>query len=410
MTRRRLLPLLAVLGLLGRAALPVLPAAGASNADYLPLEVGARWTFVGSDGHEVSEVVRGSVDIRDAGGNALLKAAAVAAADGSEFYYIRTDKGVLKLYEPPKGLPEPDRSTWVLRFPLSLGSSWESWTPAGRVEFRVTDRRAITAPDGSLVDGVRVDFLSVPEPIFQGHIWYAKGIGPVEVAEGDYTRKLLGYRRGNGPEIPVASGLAGLEPPSIDKKRRLGRKGWFALVLVAASLVGVAALPRLRRRPVRSWELDDDRVRLEAEGAIPEQIARLEAAIGDSPGYADLRCKLAALYGSIGRGEDAISQYRRALEINPSYVAASVGLTRAYLEAGRAADALAAIDPVAAKHPTYADVQNLRGEALLAGGDAAGAVRAFESSLSINPNYEAAKKNLELARARLGGGAEGGRG
>ena len=386
----------------------------AGNADYLPLQVGARWTYVGSDGHEVSEIVRGSVDIRDTDGTVLLSAAAVAAADGSEFYLVRTDKGVLRLYEAPKGMPEPERSTWVLRFPLQLGSKWESWTPAGKVEFRVTEQRGITVPDGSLADGVRVDFTSLPEPIFQGHIWYARGIGPVEVTEGDYTRKLLGYRPGKGPEIPVASGLAGLEPPSVAKNRRMGRKGWFALALVAASLLGAALLPRVRRRaPARPWEVEDAKSRLEAEGPMTEQLARLEAAVAASPTFADLRCKLAAIYDALERNEDAVAQYRAALEINPHYVAASVGVTRSLLKAGRSADALAAIEPVATKHPTYADVQNLRGEALLAGGDAQGAKSAFERALSINPKYEAAKKNLALALERVAdpaGKAEDGRG
>lgn len=407
MTRRRLAALAGGVALaLASVAVPVI--APAANADFRPLQVGARWTYLGSDGHEVVEIVRGSVDIRDPDGKVLLVAAAVAAADGSESYYVRTDKGVLRLYEAPKGMPEPERSTWVLRFPLTLGSKWESWTPAGKVEFRVTERRGITLPDGSLADGARVDFLSLPEPIFQGHIWYARGIGPIEVTEGDYTRKLLGYRPGDGAEIPVASGLAGLEPPSIAKNRRLGRKGWLALGLVGASVVGALLLPRFRRRPVRSWELEDPKTRIEAEGPLTEQVARLEAAIGTNPGYADLRCKLAALYDALDRSEDAIAQYRQALEINPHYVAASVGVTRSLLKAGRPADALAAIDPVATKHPTYADVQNLRGEALLAGGDVAGARAAFERSLSINPKYEAARRNLESANAPVPPKTEGG--
>lgn len=382
--------------LLVAAMLAAAPALASS--DYLPLRVGARWNYVGSDGHEVAEVVRGTVDIRDDSGRVLASAAAVAGADGSESYYVRTDKGVLRLYEAPKGLPETERSTWMLRFPLSLGSKWESWTPAGRVEFRVTDRRGITAPDGSLTDGVRVDFTSIPEPIFQGHIWYARGIGPVEVLEGDYTRKLLGYRPGTGAEIPVASGLAGLEPPSVAaQNRKLGRKGWLALALVGASLVGAALLPRIRRRPPRSWELEDPKARLEAEGPLAEQAARLEAAIGDNPGYADLRVKLAAIYDVLERHADAVAQYRAALAINGNYVAASVGLTRALLRMDDAKAALAAIAPVAEKHPTYADVQNLRGEALFADGNIAGAVEAFEKSLSINPKYESARKNLERA-------------
>jgi len=85
--------------------------------------------------------VRGAVDLKDDGGKPLATAAAVAAADGSEFFYLRSESGVVKLYDKV-ALPSAEHATWVLRFPLRLGSHWESWTPAGKVEFRVTSAEA----------------------------------------------------------------------------------------------------------------------------------------------------------------------------------------------------------------------------------------------------------------------------
>ena len=171
---RRWLPLAALLFV----ALPA-SARVASDAEFLPLVVGSQWKFVSSDGHEVAETVRGQVEITTGDGKALATAAAVAGADGSDFFYLRSESGVVRLYSPPSTLPDAQHATWVLRFPLHLGSHWESWTPDGKVEFRVTERRSVTAPDGSLTEGVRVDFTSLPEPIFSGHIWYARGVGPI---------------------------------------------------------------------------------------------------------------------------------------------------------------------------------------------------------------------------------------
>lgn len=369
-----------------------------ADADFLPLTVGSRWSYVANDGHESEETVSGTVDVKGDDARSLGVAAAMAVGDGGEYFYLRTEKGVVRFYDPPSATTGQDRVTWILRFPLHHGSRWESWTPAGKVEFRVTDRRSVTAPDGSLTDGIRVDFVSLPEPIFAGHIWYARGIGPIEVVEGDYTRKLLGYRPGNGPEVPVAKRLAGIEPPSLAQGWKLGRKGWFALVLMAATAAGLALLPRMRRGgPKRAkWEEQPAApVALDEEGSLAVQAARLEASIATHPKYADLRCKLGLLYDGMERYDDAIAQFRTSLELNPHYVQAGLGLTRALKRAKRPDEAVKVIRPFAEKHPTYADVQNLLGEALAEAGDVAAAEASFRRALEINPAFQAARANLD---------------
>lgn len=383
----------AILGLAVSALAPIAThARGPVDAEFLPLAVGNKWSYVSSDGHESVETVNSVVDVRDAGGRVIAQAAGVAATDGGESYYVRTDKGIVRFYEPPTTARQ-EKVTWVLRFPLLHGARWESWTPAGLVEFRVTDRSSVTAPDGSLTDGIRVDFKSIPEAIFEGHIVYARGIGPVEIVEGDYKRNLLGYRAGDGPTVPVARKVAGLEPPDMAERWRVGRKGWFALVLMVATAAGVAMLPRLKRssKPAASTEP----VLVEEEGALPVQAARLEQSIALHPDYADLRCKLGAVYLAMSRHEDAVEQFRRALELNPHYVQAGLGLTRTLQAARRHREAVEAIRPFAEKHPGYADVQNLYGEALFSSGDVAAAEERFKKALEINPRYEQARRNLD---------------
>jgi tetratricopeptide (TPR) repeat protein len=376
-------------------AVPASALATPSDADFLPMKVGGRWTYVSSDGHEVSETVRGAVDVRGADGSVVGQAAAIDAADGGEFYYLRTETGVVRFYDPPSNVADQDHATWVLRFPLRLGEHWESWTPAGKVEFRVTERRSITAPDGSLADAIRIDFSSLPEPIFTGHLLYARGFGPIEVVEGDYTRKLLGYRAGNGATIAVAPRIAGLEPPSVAETWRVGKKGWFAVLLTLVMASAIALLPRLKRKPggYRPWE-ENERELLEEDGELAVQAARLEASVAAHPSYADLRCKLGTVYLVMDRPEDAVAQFREALVRNPGYVEASLGLTRSLQKLSQFADAKAAIAPVAEKHPTYADVQNLLGECIAELGDIAGGLACFRRALEINARFSAAQHNI----------------
>lgn len=378
--------------------LVLVPAAGwatPDDANFLPMKVGARWTWIASDGHEVSETVRGAVDVKGLDGTVEAQAAAIDAADGGEFYFLRTETGVARFYDPPSNVADQSHATWILRFPLHLGSHWESWTPAGKVEFRVTARESIPGPDGQLTDGVRIDFASLPEPIFTGHIVYARNIGAMEVVEGDYTRKLLGYRPGDGPAIPVSPRIAGLEPPDVAETWRVGKKGWFAVALTLAMAASVALLPRLKRRPrYKPWE-ENEREILEEDGELSVQAAKLEASVAAHPAYADLRCKLGTVYLLMERNEDAVAQFREALQKNAYYVEAVLGLTRALQKLARWGEALAAIRPIAEKHPTYADVQNLLGECLAETGDLSAGEAAFRRALSINPKFTGAQLNLD---------------
>lgn len=377
---------------------PVLALATPEDADFLPLRVGTRWSYIASDGHEVAETVRGIVDIKAPDGSSVGEAAAVDAADGGEYYLVRTETGVVRFYDAPSSSPDA-HATWILRFPLHLGSHWESWTPAGQVEFRVTGRESIPGPDGQLTDGVRIDFSSLPEPIFTGHFIYARGVGPMEIQEGDYTRKLLGYRPGDGAVVPAAATLTGLEPPSVKETWRVGKKGWFALALTIAMAMTMAVLPRIKRKPsFRAWE-ENERELLEEDGDLAVQAARLESSVASHPGYADLRCKLGTVYLVMARYEDAVQQFRAALEKNHHYVEAALGLSRSLLKLGLHADAVGAIAPMAEKHPTYADVQNVLGEALAAKGDTAAAEEAFRRALAINPNFGIARQNLDALTA-----------
>ena len=107
---------------------PALAQATPKDAEFLPMKIGARWNYAASDGHEAAETVRSSIDVKDADGAVVGQAAAVNPADGGEFYILRTETGVVRFYEPPSNVTDQSHATWILRFPLHLGSHWESWT------------------------------------------------------------------------------------------------------------------------------------------------------------------------------------------------------------------------------------------------------------------------------------------
>ncbi len=389
-----------------------------ADADYLPLVVGSRWSFLASDGRESADTVRSVQEIRDSAGHVLAQAAAVAGADGADVWLIRTEKGVARVHEPPSTMPSPERTTWVLRFPLHLGARWESWTPTGRVEFRVTERRSITAPDGSLTDGIRVDFTSLPEPIFAGHIWYARGVGPLEVSEGEYSRKLLRYRRGDGPEVPVAKHLPGFEPPRMAKTWSVGGKFWFALALIAAGLSAAIVLPR-RRQKVRPFPIPPESPTLAAlEEELSMQAALLEAELpeaearvateraasarpaADPPANAPVSAPAAAAPSvSVGVPPAAAAQTGRGASRGEVATTASIP--------DRAPAARATAAGEAPKAPPLVEIRRTLAETYLALSRFEDALAQDQAALEIDPSYLPSGIGLARTLLRMGRVEEG---
>ena len=114
----------------------------------------------------------------------------------------------------------------------------------------------------------------------------------------------------------------GLEAP--DWVTLEGARGWTGEQwrrLLASEPVSAA-----RARPERSaGTLDEALVRQQA-GNLEGAIQALARAVGERPGYADLRCRLAGLMLEAGRLEGARSHLRVALELNPRFEVARVQL------------------------------------------------------------------------------------
>lgn len=369
-----------------------------ADASYYPLAEGARWSYLAGDGEEIEETVRTIVDVQ--GG----QAGAVATASGAESYYVYTPEGLVRFYSRPAGGLGAERGTWVLRFPVRLGDTWESWTPVGTVEFHVGDRGPVKTQAGSFPDAIRVDFTAVPEPLFSGYIWYARDVGPVIVAEEDYTRELVGFEAGEGPSPPVIEQHGLVVPPVLGSTGTSLQIALFALGSLALVVAVIILVPRIRRRVTVATfatpEMEaDSRHRWlatrEASRELLEKAAEdLQRQVQAKPDYADLRAKLGDVLLEMDRTDDAVAQLRQAVEINPDYVQARILLAQGLLRQGEADGALDALQPAAEAHPEYADVRNLMGEIFRALGDLDSARQEFDASLAVNPSFERAVRNL----------------
>jgi tetratricopeptide (TPR) repeat protein len=165
----------------------------------------------------------------------------------------------------------------------------------------------------------------------------------------------------------------------------------------------------------------------------------LSRTLAVNPNNAEARINLGlALFGS-GNAEEAVSQYRAALEINPRQALAYNHMGLALVRLGRGEEALGAhrqavaLDPndenarynlglalekqrrydeaieeydrALAMRPKFVEAMHNRGTALTARaepGDTQAAIAAFEQALSWRPNYAPALSNLGIALADVG--------
>ncbi len=88
---------------------------------------------------------------------------------------------------------------------------------------------------------------------------------------------------------------------------------------------------------------------------------------------------------SLGRLEDAIGAYGRALEVDAGWVRAHTGRSVALRKLGRHEEAVAAAEAAVRSDPKDAWAHEVHGMALDEAGDRAGAVRALDATLALDP-------------------------
>lgn len=104
----------------------------------------------------------------------------------------------------------------------------------------------------------------------------------------------------------------------------------------------------------------------------------------------------------IGKYEDAIREYKRALILNPVFSAVHGPLATALVKVGHTADALPEFELALKTAPALPDLHNSYGSALAQTGRVREAAEEFETAIQLNPKYAEAYNNLGIALARQG--------
>jgi tetratricopeptide (TPR) repeat protein len=101
---------------------------------------------------------------------------------------------------------------------------------------------------------------------------------------------------------------------------------------------------------------------------------------------ANRHAELAQSYAEVGAPEQAIEQYRRALELGPSFHDLRYRLARVLLESGRVLEAREELEQVVTARPNFIDAGAALGLARYLAGDAAGAREVWESCRARRPD------------------------
>jgi len=120
-------------------------------------------------------------------------------------------------------------------------------------------------------------------------------------------------------------------------------------------------------------------------GRQEEAIAAFQRAIELDPTLAAPRNGLGAVYAGLGRQEEAIAAYRRAIELDPTDAAPHNGLGNVYADQGRQEEALAAFQRAIELDPTYAYPHNGLGNVYRDLGRQEEAIAAYRRAIELDP-------------------------
>jgi arylsulfatase A-like enzyme/Tfp pilus assembly protein PilF len=131
-------------------------------------------------------------------------------------------------------------------------------------------------------------------------------------------------------------------------------------------------------------------------------IGLLRDVLADDPEVIDAWFNLGNAYYREGRFEEAIAQFRRALELKPDYDLALINMANAYRSLGKDEEALAGYEHYLRVDPKNAWVHYQAGEIHLDAGDADRASEYFQRALSIDAKVAPARVALGAVAFRKG--------
>ncbi len=120
------------------------------------------------------------------------------------------------------------------------------------------------------------------------------------------------------------------------------------------------------------------------------------------PDYAEAHFNLANALGRAGQPAEAIEHYRQALHYRPNYAEAHNNLGVSFLGAGQTQEALEHFQRALQSRPDYAKAHHNLGNALIALNQPQEALQQFEQALRLEPDDAEAQYNLGFLLAQSG--------
>jgi protein O-mannosyl-transferase len=138
------------------------------------------------------------------------------------------------------------------------------------------------------------------------------------------------------------------------------------------------------------------------KGGVDEAIAQYRVALQINPDSAQAHYNLGLALLQNGNVDEAIAHFQRSLEINPNSAEAHNNLGHALFEKGSLDEAIAQFQGALQINPDYAEAHNNLGNALFQKGNVDEAIEHYQKALQINPDYADAHYNFGLALLEKG--------
>jgi tetratricopeptide (TPR) repeat protein len=137
-------------------------------------------------------------------------------------------------------------------------------------------------------------------------------------------------------------------------------------------------------------------------GRLDEAVANYRRALLLSPQFVEAHNNLGHALLDLRLHDAAASSFRRAIELNPSYAEAHDNLGSAMLELGRPNEAVDSYRRALEIEPQFCEAHNNLGNAWLELGSIESALASYRRALEINPRFAEAHNNLGNALRGLG--------
>ena len=212
--------------------------------------------------------------------------------------------------------------------------------------------------------------------------------------------------------VPVVASMCVLAGAALAGIAEMFRaKRWLNLVKVGLFIVVVAILCSL---PGPFYTESPENVNYQAElhhglggslrrrGRADEAVSQYRQALQVKADYAEAHYNLGTILAKKGNLNDAMSHYHKALQIEPDYVGVLFNLGLVYQLQGKPDKAIHYYKRVLKIRPDYSDALTNMGLAFHLQGKLDHAIAYYRQALQVNPEDADARKNLDVALQQKG--------